>query len=338
MIAVDSFRRDFGYLDPQGEAILPAEWQAAFNTIASVGQIFGGFLCSWAADRIGRRYSLICGLIICTGGIAGEIASDNRPAFLASKLVLGFGLGFYLTLAPLACSEIAPVAFRGFATAGVNLGIAVGQLLSNAVVKAFGERTDAWAYKGGFSTQLFFVLFLVVFLPFLPESPWYLVRAGKKEQAIKTIKKLYGKDYDAESQILAMEATIAEESAILSEQRLVDCFRGTNLLRTGISTGVFLCQHLVGIIFVLGYSTYFLGWSASSSPLIWVLASQPAASWATSAPGSWSSASVAAPSSSAAWPASPGCSSSSESWTWCPPPPQAGSWPLRRWSTRLCIS
>ncbi|TLD30987.1 hypothetical protein PspLS_01694 [Pyricularia sp. CBS 133598] len=257
MIAVESFRRDFGYLTLKGEAILPAEWQAAFNIIASVGQIFGGFLCSWAADRIGRRYSLICGLIICTGGIAGEIASHTRPAFLASKLVLGFGLGFYLTLAPLACSEIAPVALRGFATAGVNLGIAIGQLLSNAVVKAFGERTDAWAYKGGFSTQLFFVMFLVVFLPFLPESPWYLVRAGKKEQAIKTIKKLYGKDYDAEKQILAMEATIAEETATVSEQRLIDCFRGTNLLRTGISTGVFLCQHLVGIIFVLGYSTYF---------------------------------------------------------------------------------
>ncbi|KAI6365780.1 hypothetical protein MCOR25_005269 [Pyricularia grisea] len=257
MIAVDSFRRDFGYLTSEGEAILPAEWQAAFNIIASVGQIFGGFLCSWAADRIGRRYSLICGLVICSGGIAGEIASNTRPAFLVSKLVLGFGLGFYLTLAPLACSEIAPVALRGIATAGVNLGIAIGQLLSNAVVKAFGERPDAWAYKGGFATQLFFVLFLVVFLPFLPESPWYLVRTGKKEQAIKTIKNLYGKDYDAERQIIAMEATIAEETATISEQRLIDCFRGTNLLRTGISTGVFLCQHLVGIIFVLGYSTYF---------------------------------------------------------------------------------
>ena len=37
----------------------------------------------------------------------------------------------------------------------------------------------------------------------------------------------------------------------------MDCFRGTNLIRTLISIGTFACQHFAGIIFVLGYSTYF---------------------------------------------------------------------------------
>ncbi|KAF5510423.1 Major facilitator-type transporter ecdC [Colletotrichum siamense] len=257
MISVESFRRDFGYVE-NGEAILPADWQSAFNVISTVGQFFGGFLCSYMADKIGRKNSLLIGIVVCSGGCVGEILSDTRGAFLASKLIFGAGLGFYLTLAPLACSELAPVALRGFATAGVNLGIALGQLLSNAVVKAFGERSDRWAYRGPFATQLFFALFLIVFLPFAPETPWYLARKNKLEQAKKSLQKLYGAGYDVDSKLAGIMATIEEEALNKSsELGFMDCFKGTNRLRTGISTGVFLCQHLVGIVFVLGYSTYF---------------------------------------------------------------------------------
>lgn len=258
MIAVEAFRRDFGYVADDGKAILPAEWQTAFNSVPTVGQFFGGFLCSWISDRIGRRGGLVFGLLLAGGGAVGEIFAHTREAFLGSKIVLGFGLSFYLTLAPLAASEIAPVALRGYATSGVNLGIALGQLLSNAVVKAFSDRRDSWAYRGPFATQLFFVAFLAVFLPILPETPWHLARKGKKEEAIKAIRQLFGRDFDAETRLRGLEATIEEERRTKAAQgRLVDCFRGTNLLRTGISTGVFACQHLVGIIFVLGYSTYF---------------------------------------------------------------------------------
>lgn len=45
MISVASFRRDYGYV-LDGEAILPADWQTAFNVISTVGQFFGGFMTS----------------------------------------------------------------------------------------------------------------------------------------------------------------------------------------------------------------------------------------------------------------------------------------------------
>ncbi|UKZ74683.1 hypothetical protein TrVFT333_002353 [Trichoderma virens FT-333] len=256
MISVPSFRRDFGYT-VNGEAILPADWQSAFNVIGTVGQFFGGFICSWLADRIGRKKSLLIGVIVCSGGCIGEIFSATRSAFLGSKLVFGVGLGFYLSLAPMMTSELAPVALRGIATAGVNLGIAIGQLISNSVVKAFGERDDRWAYRGPFATQIFFAIFLLAFLPLAPESPWYLVRVNKTEEARKVILKLYGEN-DTVSRLVEIEETIRHEKVQgIEKSSFVDCFKGTNRIRTGISTGVFLCQHLVGIIFVLGYSTYF---------------------------------------------------------------------------------
>lgn len=217
-------------------------------------------MCSWLADRIGRRWSLLTGVIWCAGGCIGEVLANSRVSFLISKLIFGVGLGFYLTLAPLACSEITPVVLRGMSTAGVNLGIAIGQLLSNAFIKAFGEREDHWAYRAPFAIQLFFGVFLAAGLIFAPETPWYLARKGKKEQALKSIRRIYGDGVDADQMLATLEATIEDEtrsSERQSETKLVDCFRGTDRLRSGISTGVFLCQHMVGIIFVLGYSTYF---------------------------------------------------------------------------------
>lgn len=248
----------------EGEAVLPASWQTAFNTISSVGQFFGGFLCSWLADRIGRKWSLAFGVTVTTGGIVGEILSTTNVAFLMSKFVLGWGLGFYLTLGPLAASEIAPVVLRGISTAGINLGIAIGQLLSNAVIKGFGERQDRWAYRGPFCTQLLFSTFLAIFLPLAPETPWYLARRGKRDAARKALGALYGQKFDIDSKLTAIEATIREEdeSAAVNGRRsawvkVTDSFRGTDRLRAFISMGVFVCQHFAGIIFVLGYSTYF---------------------------------------------------------------------------------
>ena len=137
--------------------MIPASWLSAFNVATAVTGFFGGFSCSFVSDHYGRRTGLAGGVLFAAGGIAGEVASTSRAAFLVSKLILGFGLGFYLTVGPLYCSELSPVILRGITTAGVNLGIVIGQLLSNAAIKGFGERTDRWAYRAPFAFQLFFV-------------------------------------------------------------------------------------------------------------------------------------------------------------------------------------
>jgi len=154
-----------------GQYVIPANWVTAFGVISSPGMFGGGFLCGYIADRVGRKWALVVGLVFCTGGIIGEMSSETRGAFLASKLILGVGLGFYLTLGPIMTSELSPVVLRGIATAGVNLGIGIGQLTSNGAIAGFGNRVDRWSYRGPFAMQLLFVAFLAAGLPFAPESP-----------------------------------------------------------------------------------------------------------------------------------------------------------------------
>lgn len=254
MISVPAFRRDFGYTF-KGEYVLPASWQTAFNCIGSPGQLIGGFICGWIADKFGRKIALLGAVSACTGGIVGQMVATTRVAFLMSKLVLGFGLGFYLTIGPMMTSELTPVVLRGVATAGVNLGIALGQLLSNSVVAGFGSRTDRWAYRAPFAFQLAFVAILLLGWPWAPESPVWLVKKGRFVEAHQSLEKLWGVKADIDAKVSALRTTIAEEVSGGKEISYLECFRGTNRIRSIISMGVFVCQHAVGIIFVLGFSS-----------------------------------------------------------------------------------
>ena len=185
------------------------------------------------------------------------MVSTTKVAFLVSKLVLGLGLGFYLTLGPLMTSEVSPVIMRGIATAGVNLGIAIGQLLSNSVIAGFGNRTDRWAYRTPFAIQLAFAAILLAGYPFAPESPIYFVKKGRSADAMCSLQRLWDTNVDLSAKLAALEATIAEDTSSGKQVSLLQCFKGTNRIRTIISMGVFVCQHAVGIIFVLGFSSYF---------------------------------------------------------------------------------
>ena len=84
---------------------------------------------------------------------------------------------------------------------------------------------------------------------------------------MKSYSRLFPHETDPSGRVTIIQQLVDVE---LQENKgsWIDCFRGTDLIRTGISTGVFACQHLVGIIFVLGFSGYFFqlaGLSVSKS-------------------------------------------------------------------------
>ncbi|KAF3940955.1 hypothetical protein ABW19_dt0206407 [Dactylella cylindrospora] len=255
MISVPAFRRDFGYIF-NGVPVLPADWQTGFNVMGTLTGIIGAALCSVIADRWGRKTSLLVGIIISSGGIFGEVFSVTRVQFLMSKMFIGLGVGIYLAIAPVGISEITPVVMRGLSTVGINLGIAMGQLVSNGVLKGFGARMDRWAYRGPFAIQFVFTVFLLAFYPFVPETPWYLVRKGKLVEAEKSVQRLWGGNVDAANKVAVIQAVIAEEEKS-PKPTVLDCFRGTNFIRSFISMWAVWVNYWTGIIFVLGYSTYF---------------------------------------------------------------------------------
>jgi hypothetical protein len=71
------------------------------------------------------------------------------------------------------------------------------------------------------------------------------------------LQSLYGSGVNVGPKLAIIVKTVDEDMELTSSAKWIHCFQGTNLVRTFISTGVFACQHLTGIVFVLGFSTYF---------------------------------------------------------------------------------
>jgi SP family general alpha glucoside:H+ symporter-like MFS transporter len=96
---------------------------------------------------------------------------------------------------------------------------------------------------------------------FAPESPWWLVRRGRQEDAKKALLSLTSSKNADDSfnvdQTIAMMVTTNElEKALESGTGYLDCFRGIDLRRTEIVCVTWTIQNLCGSAF-MGYSTYF---------------------------------------------------------------------------------
>ena len=98
---------------------------------------------------------------------------------------------------------------------------------------------------------------------FAPESPWFLVRKGRLEQAKHALERLLSqsehipdKSIISQSMLTKIQMTIKEEDAVSAGSSIIECFKGTNFRRTRIAAFTWLIQNITGSS-LMGYSTYF---------------------------------------------------------------------------------
>nr|XP_018263830.1 uncharacterized protein I303_03703 [Kwoniella dejecticola CBS 10117]OBR85988.1 hypothetical protein I303_03703 [Kwoniella dejecticola CBS 10117] len=267
LLSTPLFRHDFGY-EYKGEDVIPARWQSAFNSVGSIGGMFGGVAVGWIADRIGRRASIAVASLISIIAIFIQFfcPPHQNALLLVGKLINGLSLGMYISSAAAYCAEISPVMLRGITTGSVNLWIVLGQFMASCVIQGLGSRDNRTAYRIPFAIQWIFPVILLVGLPFAPESPWYLARKGYVERARAVLTRLGIQDVDLH--LRQIQETIVLEDHYARETTYWQCFKNNNRRRTVIALMVFVLQQIVGVIFVLGYSTYFFqlaGFATSES-------------------------------------------------------------------------
>ncbi len=172
-------------------AFLIGPWKLTFGQSATVlmssgiGAILGAYIWGWAADRIGRRKVFIGTVLnfsIATGLL--YFTPDNGWVYLTvMRFFVGFGVGgLYCVDLPLV-QEFMPSSKRGWVgglvTCVIPLGVGLG-----AVLGAFIGPTE-WRllFVIGLAPSLLVLLVRI----WVPESPWWLVRQGRYEEARKSL-------------------------------------------------------------------------------------------------------------------------------------------------------
>lgn len=145
-------------------------------------------------------------------------------------------------VAPAYASEVCPVALRGILTSWINLSFVTGQLLANGVIAGTSRLDNHWAYSAPFAAQWFWPLIILIIWPWAPESPWWLVRQGRIEQAEQSLRRLASEKVDVRPTLAMIVETDRLESTLEAGSTYWDCFKAVNRRRTEISIGVYTIQ------------------------------------------------------------------------------------------------
>lgn len=89
-----------------------------------------------------------------------------------------------------------------------------------------------------------------------PESPWWLVRKGRLEDAAHAVSRLGRKSTTKPTETVAMMRRVIELEKSTKEPNHLELFKGTDLYRTLIVCCVYLAQNLTGNL-IANQAVYF---------------------------------------------------------------------------------
>ncbi|MGQ4510762.1 sugar porter family MFS transporter [Streptomyces sp. DW26H14] len=219
-----------------------------------VGCVVGVVIAGRLSDAIGRRKIMLGTSVVFVVGAIGEALAPSSGLLVAARILVGVGIGTETTIAPLYIAEVAPPRVRGrlvsfnqlFNTVGNLVVFTVSALISRMNSDAWNVSTG-WRYTFGIGVVPAVAFFLLLFL--VPESPRWLVRAGRRAEALTVLTRISATEDDARAELAAIEEASGAHAARLRDV-LAPRFRKTLL----IGFGVALFQQITGINAIFYYA------------------------------------------------------------------------------------
>lgn len=233
-----------GYSAPTESAIredlnLSLAQYSAFGSILTIGAMVGAITSGRISDFIGRKWAMRMSTCFCiTGWLAVYFA---RGAILLDigRLFNGYGIGILSYVVPVFIAEIAPKELRGGLTTLNQLMIVTGSSVSFLMGSIISWR--ALALMG-----LVPCIALFSGLFFVPESPRWLAKAGRRKEFKAALRLLRGQNAD-----ISLEAAEIEDCLMILETlpkgSFMDLFQSKYIRAVTIGVGLMVFQQCVGI-------------------------------------------------------------------------------------------
>ncbi|KAL6352182.1 hypothetical protein LRP88_14626 [Fusarium phalaenopsidis] len=259
--AFPQFTNKFGEQQPDGSYQVPSEWQSGLTNGSLCGQILGLMFAGWMTKRLGYRHTMQIALGVMAAFIFIPFFAPRIEVLLVGQILCGMPWGVFQGIATAYAADLCPVALRAYLTTYVNLCFVMGQLLSTGVLRATIQRDDEWAFRIPFALQWMWPIPIIIGIFFTPESPWWLIRHDRIDDAQKVLIRLAPSSTDevvqqANATVAMMMHTNAMERKEQQGATYFECFRGVNLRRTEIACVSYATQMICGSS-LMGYSVYF---------------------------------------------------------------------------------
>ncbi|KAH6713719.1 general substrate transporter [Leptodontidium sp. MPI-SDFR-AT-0119] len=263
IIANKTFVQHFGRYDDGIEAwTLPASRQLIWSIVQFVSAMAGAMTVGTLNDILGRRICFLITVILTFVGAITELLSPGWKVWIAAKIFFGSAMGFMQGNTPTYISEIAPIHLRGFMLSLFQFWIIFGSFLASCVLEGTSKIEGQWSWKAAIVSQFGLgCICLLVFIPLVPESPYYLANKGRAEKARGSLLTLRGgeADYSPEADLAIIEETLRMEAELNEEDvSYIECFKGSNFRRTMLACLPMISQMFLGYPLCGNYLAYFL--------------------------------------------------------------------------------
>ena len=226
-----------------------SEWGLGFTVgSALLGTILGAMFASIPGDKLGRKMSLMfmAGLYFISA--LGCAFGWDWNSLLVFRFIGGLGIGGSSVLGPMYIAEISPARSRGKLVGLFQFNIVFGILvayLSNYLIGQAGLGDAEWRWKLGIAAvpAVFFFLMLLG----IPQSPRWLVKQGRVDEARKVLEDVGEGNHEEE--LAAIVESIDAEHGLGDEPLFQHKYRLPVFL--AISIGMF--NQLSGINAILYY-------------------------------------------------------------------------------------
>ncbi|MVU80292.1 sugar porter family MFS transporter [Nocardia sp. ET3-3] len=163
----------------------------------AAGAVFGAMMAGRLADRYGRRPTIMVAAVIFTAAVLACAFAPSYPILVVARFITGVAVGCSSATVPMYLSELAPTRMRGALSTLNQLMIVSGILIAYIVDWALSGAGN-WRLMFGLAAVPAVILFFGLFT--LPETPRWLVKAGREEEARLVLEQTH-RDDDADSEL-----------------------------------------------------------------------------------------------------------------------------------------
>lgn len=233
---------------------------------ALTGSIAGVAVAGYLGDLLGRRPAMFISSILFSASAIGCALCGSFSELVVWRIVGGAGIGVASIICPLYISELAVASWRGRLVSLYQLAITLGFLgaylinfmlldysLSNPSLTGLPRLifvTEAWRGMLGMET-LPAVLFLLI-IPFIPESPRWLMARQRTAPAMKVMQRIY-----TDVAVAKAEAAVVTESLLADNSRersaLASVLHGRLFKAVVIGVCIAILGQFMGVNAVLYY-------------------------------------------------------------------------------------
>ncbi|TKA81338.1 hypothetical protein B0A55_02763 [Friedmanniomyces simplex] len=186
-----------------------------FNGTQGLGSVVSVTFLWWLVEKIGRRLTIMIGAVIIIFGVFLQSFATSLPMFASARAIIGMGLSFEYTAAPMLVTEVAHPAHRAQLSTLLNTLYYFGATIAAWVTLGTLTIQSDWSWRSVSLLQMFPSVISITLTWFVPESPRWLVAKGQVEKARKILVDYHcgGDESDplADFEMHEIESTLAFE-------------------------------------------------------------------------------------------------------------------------------